>query len=188
MSTEVFSNAAAASGLRRSSRLLAVSVSNVETNLASINTRKLLKRKKDDVSPAEVESMPLNTKRRRATSRKPGTDITDSQDSVKNPPRSKRKNQPKPEPVYDIPDVEKRETSFRGRLGKEFLSLSCDFIKCFLSEGMHVSIRSCAIRSRFQTQSLAQELAGTPFYNILLSRNSSMHIYTPELIPSKKMA
>jgi len=133
MSTENFSNAAAASVLRRSSRLLAVSVGNVEATLAtqqyaSINTRKPLKRKKDvNVSPAEVESTPPKTKRRRATSKKTGTDITDSQDYMENPQRSKRKSQPKPEPVYDIPDVEKRETSFRGRLGSESLSLSRDF-------------------------------------------------------------
>lgn len=122
MPTEVFSNVAAASGLRRSSRLLAVSVSNVKTNLAtpsSINTRKSLKRKKvqvDDVSPP---AEPPKAKRKRETSRKTSTDITDSIENLQ------RKRQAKPEPVYDIPDVEKRETSFRGRLGIE------NFYHCF---------------------------------------------------------
>ena len=32
-------------------------------------------------------------------------------------PKPPRKRQPKPEPVYVIPDVERKTTTFRGRLG-----------------------------------------------------------------------
>jgi UV DNA damage endonuclease len=34
------------------------------------------------------------------------------------PPKKKRKRAPKPEPVYVIPEVERKKTTFRGRLGR----------------------------------------------------------------------
>lgn len=36
------------------------------------------------------------------------------------PEKSRKKRQLKPEPVYIIPDVEHKETTFKGRLGAHF--------------------------------------------------------------------
>jgi hypothetical protein len=36
-----------------------------------------------------------------------------------------KKHAPKPEPVYIIPDVTRKETTFRGRLGKSFMVVWC---------------------------------------------------------------
>jgi UV DNA damage endonuclease len=44
---------------------------------------------------------------------------SDDDSSVPTSPRKKRA--PKPEPVYTIPDVVRKETTFRGRLGKSFV-------------------------------------------------------------------
>ena len=38
--------------------------------------------------------------------------------AVEGEAKPKRQRKPKPEPVYVIPDVETRETTFRGRLGE----------------------------------------------------------------------
>lgn len=40
--------------------------------------------------------------------------ILENEDSVKSP---RKRRETKPEPVYDIPDVERKETTFKGRLG-----------------------------------------------------------------------
>lgn len=48
----------------------------------------------------------------------------DGHNSVEEPPqRKKRKRNHKPDPVYDIPDVERKETTFHGRLGWYLLSV-----------------------------------------------------------------
>lgn len=106
----------AAASLRRSSRLLAVSRSNFETKLESqqhmsTNIRQPSKCKR--VAEVPIESMPPKAKKKRKR-----TDAMESHASTENLLRQKRKGGPKPEAVFVIPDVEKQETSFRGRLGR----------------------------------------------------------------------
>lgn len=46
------------------------------------------------------------------------SDLTPVQSEAEAPAKKKRKPRaPKPEPIYIIPDVEKKTTTFKGRLG-----------------------------------------------------------------------
>ena len=50
--------------------------------------------------------------------RKKGPGDSSEDESIpENRLRNRNKRTPKPEPVYIIPDVERKETTFRGRLG-----------------------------------------------------------------------
>jgi len=76
--------------------------------------------------------------------------------------KPRRKQAPKSEPVYVIPDVEHKETTFKGRLGSYYLLLvSCGLI---LVQVMLVSIPFFGTRSLQANLSFVHELAGTSEY------------------------
>jgi UV DNA damage endonuclease len=60
-------------------------------------------------------------KRKRASPKKAVVEGEEGESPVK---KVRKPRAPKPEPVYIIPDVEKRETTFRGRLGQPLLRSS----------------------------------------------------------------
>ncbi|KAF9529262.1 UV-endonuclease UvdE-domain-containing protein [Crepidotus variabilis] len=61
------------------------------------------------VSDAEQSPKKKRTKKAKA--------VVDTEEFQESPSKPKRKRQPKPEPMYVIPDVEKKKTTFKGRLG-----------------------------------------------------------------------
>ncbi|EGO00170.1 hypothetical protein SERLA73DRAFT_107167 [Serpula lacrymans var. lacrymans S7.3] len=73
----------------------------------------------------EVEALKIKAKSKKSKSKSKGKKhkVSQAEDDASSfveegPPKKKRKTrQPKPEPVYVIPDVEKKSTSFKGRLG-----------------------------------------------------------------------
>ncbi|KAJ3749645.1 UV-endonuclease UvdE-domain-containing protein [Lentinula detonsa] len=78
-----------------------------------------------DLSSLEdVENPPPKTKKKKAGTNKSKRIIKTVKADVDEEPyeetklkKARKPRKPKPEPVYDIPDVERRETKFRGRLG-----------------------------------------------------------------------
>lgn len=66
----------------------------------------------EDFSLAKTKKQSKGTKKRKAPLIDDDAESFDGQ-----PPKKKRKRAPKAEPVYVIPDVERKETTFRGRLG-----------------------------------------------------------------------
>lgn len=79
------------------------------------------RRDKKEACPSSDEDFPLpktkkqskGTKNRKA----PPTD-DDAESFDGQPPKKKCKRAPKAEPVYVIPEVERKVTTFRGRLGR----------------------------------------------------------------------
>lgn len=67
----------------------------------------------EDFSLAKTKKQSKATKKRKA----PFTD-NDAESFDGQPPKKKHKRAPKAEPVYVIPEVERKETTFRGRLGR----------------------------------------------------------------------
>ncbi|KAJ3996777.1 UV-endonuclease UvdE-domain-containing protein [Lentinula boryana] len=72
----------------------------------------------------DVENPPPKTKKKRAGTKKSKSIIKTVKADVDEEPyeetklkKARKPRKPKPEPVYGIPDVERRETKFRGRLG-----------------------------------------------------------------------
>ncbi|KAJ3733393.1 UV-endonuclease UvdE-domain-containing protein [Lentinula guzmanii] len=78
-----------------------------------------------DLSSLEdVENPPPKTKKKKAGTKKSKriiktvkADVDEELDEETKLKKARKPRKPKPEPVYDIPDVERRETKFRGRLG-----------------------------------------------------------------------
>lgn len=126
--------------LRRSSRLL--SVSNKTATVASVEHEVSVeltptppiprKRKRDtkDVSQKQVPEvqtpkMSIESKRTRQApkTKTPVTKAGDEDEFVAEalPSKAKRTRERKPSPVYIIPDVEKKETTFKGRLGASYV-------------------------------------------------------------------
>jgi UV DNA damage endonuclease len=68
---------------------------------------------------APMEEGKVKSGKRKRKHKKAKTELDEDDDVLKKNPRKKRSL--KPEPVYDIPDVERKETTFRGRLGLQFL-------------------------------------------------------------------
>lgn len=99
--------------LRRSTRLQS-SVAYVDQILA--NTQK----GEDPIS--EDSSIPIETKPKAKRTRKAKTEPLEppasGDETAPVEVKKKRTRKPKEEPVYVIPDVEKKTTTFRGRLGK----------------------------------------------------------------------
>jgi len=62
----------------------------------------------------KVNDLPAIKKKRTLVT---AVDVDPDYDSTGPSKRTKRKREPQPEPVYIIPDVEKKETLFKGRLG-----------------------------------------------------------------------
>ncbi|KAJ3964833.1 UV-endonuclease UvdE-domain-containing protein [Lentinula raphanica] len=71
----------------------------------------------DDDESATQESKKSSAKRTKKTARKIKVDIDEEGYEETKVKKTRKSRQPKPEPVYVIPDVERRETKFRGRLG-----------------------------------------------------------------------
>jgi hypothetical protein len=104
---------------RQSTRIASGTVVQAETHSTPVHRHKRKRTKTEDagedpvepgsrLSPAEeVEVMVKRTRKKTAVG---------EEDYAFKPPR--KKPEPKPEPVYVIPDVEKKETSFKGRLGR----------------------------------------------------------------------
>ena len=117
--------------LRRSARLLTVSTTKDEIG-AETSAQGHLKRKRvaksqvvnanESVPGSDVASSEESPTKRPAKKRKKMTtkslETTVSEEVLAKP---KRQRKPKPEPVYIIPDVEKKETTFRGRLGAHII-------------------------------------------------------------------
>lgn len=96
--------------LRRSSRLLALSaVIKAETISAQTSKRKRIVKADLDLGTDDETEVQPSTKKRKKTA--------DKELILKASKRSKLK----PEPIYAIPDVQNKETTFRGRLGVDFL-------------------------------------------------------------------
>ncbi|KAG0694069.1 UV-endonuclease UvdE-domain-containing protein, partial [Suillus ampliporus] len=86
------------------------------------NKKAPCKKDMEEACPSSVENLPLlkikrlskgtGPKKRKGPLREDDAASFDEQ-----PPKKKRKNAPKVEPVYVIPEVERKETTFRGRLG-----------------------------------------------------------------------
>lgn len=93
--------------LRRSARLLATQVSQGAPNN---DTSEVINRPPLELQsePEIDDSLPLKKKRIM------GKDVDPDHENAR---PSKRKRGPYLEPVYIIPDVEKKRTTFRGRLG-----------------------------------------------------------------------
>ncbi|KAJ3842823.1 UV-endonuclease UvdE-domain-containing protein [Lentinula raphanica] len=71
----------------------------------------------DDDESATQESKKSSAKRTKKTARKIKVDIDEEGYEDTKVKKTRKPRKPKPEPVYVIPDVERRETKFRGRLG-----------------------------------------------------------------------
>ncbi|KAJ3759358.1 UV-endonuclease UvdE-domain-containing protein [Lentinula raphanica] len=71
----------------------------------------------DDDESATQESKKSSAKRTKKTARKIKVDIDEEGYEETKVKKTRKPRKPKPEPVYVIPDVEGRETKFRGRLG-----------------------------------------------------------------------
>ncbi|KAJ3971166.1 UV-endonuclease UvdE-domain-containing protein [Lentinula raphanica] len=71
----------------------------------------------DDDESATQESKKSSAKRTKKTARKIKVDIDEEGYEETKVKKTRKPRKPKPEPVYVIPDVERRETKFRGRLG-----------------------------------------------------------------------
>lgn len=69
----------------------------------------------------------LPTKRARKMAQNAEVQAAEGDGPVKTP-RKRKPREPKPEPVYVIPDVEKLESTFKGRLG--LWSYKCAHIHC----------------------------------------------------------
>jgi UV DNA damage endonuclease len=143
--------------LRRSSRLSRVdNLKTTGTDLYAVQRREMavsveIRNEDRDLSPptnaefvepSEEEHLPLGdekgstTRKRKKKSTKKVHVVEDGGEA--GPPKKRRKPQPKPEPVYEIPDVERKETTFKGRLGT-FHNNHCKmydstFIRICLSE------------------------------------------------------
>lgn len=74
-----------------------------------------LRKGKVDAEDSPTKKTP--TKRARKMAQDAATAATEGDSPVKTP-RKRQARAPKPEPVYVIPDVEKLETTFKGRLGQ----------------------------------------------------------------------
>ena len=113
--------------LRRSARLVTVSATKDEIG-AETSAQSHLKRKRvaksqvvnanESVSGSDGASSEESLTKQPAKKRKKTTtkslETTVSKEVLAKP---KRQRKPKPEPLYIIPDVEKKESTFRGRLG-----------------------------------------------------------------------
>lgn len=119
---------------RRSARLMSASSAQIQTvdHLDEIKkqpARKASKRRKVDDTTIKAQNIPPAAEITAA----PVTDQpAQFEDTDAKPLHSKRRRRPKPEPVYIIPDVEKKETSFRGRLGESNYLL--DLLLVFVSD------------------------------------------------------
>ena len=137
--------------LRRSTRLITTSQTIVERS-TSILPEKVSKRKRTAKKVLKVEepgtggltrqaegvttieeSDTEDTKpKKKARKLKPKAD--DSVEFTDTTKKLKNTRTPKPEPVYVIPDVEKKETTFKGRLGELFdrheYTAPIDFCQC----------------------------------------------------------
>ncbi|KAJ3772031.1 UV-endonuclease UvdE-domain-containing protein [Lentinula raphanica] len=71
----------------------------------------------DDDESATQELKKSSAKRTKKTARKIKVDIDEEGYEETKVKKTRKPRKPKPEPVYVIPDVERRETKFRGRLG-----------------------------------------------------------------------
>jgi len=93
-------------------------------------------------------------------------DVNDHGEEFVPDKKPRRKQAPKPEPVYVIPDVERKETTFRGRLGPNhlFLVYVCGLI---LVQVMLVSIPFSETRSLQVNLSFVRELAGMSKYKYI---------------------
>jgi UV DNA damage endonuclease len=121
---------------RRSARLVAsnstvadsvVQHSTVATDIA-LNKRKRVRKasvsdqKLDDDSDLTsldelAEEVKKPKKKAKKSPKKKGTEDAGAYDDA-SPKKTRKPRAPKPEPIYIIPDVEKKETRFRGRLGR----------------------------------------------------------------------
>lgn len=57
-------------------------------------------------------------KKRQLEAAAPNINNAELSDEQLEPPKKKRGRAPKPEPVYVIPEIERKETTFHGRLGR----------------------------------------------------------------------
>ena len=103
--------------LRRSSRLLALPVVMKAETISTKTSKRKRIIKADLGSDEEREMHPSTTKKRKKMANKEIELEVASQGS-----------KVKLEPVYVIPDVQKKETTFRGRLGVDFLSFWCNWL------------------------------------------------------------
>lgn len=121
--------------LRRSSRLSRIdTVKTTGTHLYAVQRREMTvsveigNEYRDLNTPTDVrlderteEEHPLSGEEKRSKTRKrknksKKVQVAEDGDEA-GPPPKRRKRQPKPEPEYIIPDVERKETTFKGRLG-----------------------------------------------------------------------
>lgn len=146
---------------RRSTRLATHLVTSAEVSIASYpeersiasrtNKRERKHGKKDsavqsedgevsDLTPLEEDilpSIPLEKgAKKRKKSKKEELSEENGEFSPKKSPRKKR--EPMPEPIYVIPDVEKKETTFKGRLGTFFFPKSSFSPDRGVTQVMHV--------------------------------------------------
>ena len=69
---------------------------------------------------AEVDRKEGQAKRSKPTRKRTTSQVLENTVTDSEAPPKKRKRACKPEPVYIIPDVEKKATTFRGRLGTNY--------------------------------------------------------------------
>lgn len=95
---------------------------NMEDEFQDLNTSAIDNSMAPEMLPEEEVQMPQKRKKskKRKHGKKKGKEVEVNQDNEDFVPvkGARKKRQPKPEPVYDIPDVERKETTFKGRLGR----------------------------------------------------------------------
>lgn len=112
------------------------------------------------------------------------TQIVDNAEDEPGVPSNKRKRACKPEPVYIIPDVEKKQTTFRGRLGIAFATY-------LIFARLTLLCRICLFKHR-PTEYEARERDHILFQNmsvshIMTGRNSLSYLAGIELTLSRRM-
>ncbi|KAF8813871.1 UV-endonuclease UvdE [Phlegmacium glaucopus] len=116
------------STLRRSARLLAVQGGESQDGSRGVQTFKRKRAAPNDIYvtnngkyclPLELKSEPKDApKKTRTLKSVPAVDVDPGYDNTGPSKGTKRhKRGPQPEPIYIIPDVERKETTFKGRLG-----------------------------------------------------------------------
>lgn len=90
-----------------------------------------------------------------------GDTVANAEEASPKKPRKPRKpRETKPEPVYVIPDVEKLETTFKGRLGAFEQNTESCLSHHAVIQVTRVSTRSCATRNPPRSLYFAQEHVG----------------------------
>ncbi|KAJ7646795.1 UV-endonuclease UvdE-domain-containing protein [Roridomyces roridus] len=103
---------------RRSLRMNAEKISAVATTTATATTGKRKRSTQAELDTAVEAETSLTTakKARKEKPKAPNASVPAIYPAA-SPKKQRKPRQPKPEPVYVIPEVEKKETTFKGRLG-----------------------------------------------------------------------